>query len=81
MRQEVMQGGMMAEQSRWATVATAQWTAGWQRDRNEQWWRRWAMAGVMIGDGDCSGMIAMGHNSGSAMAGRYGARVGGTKTP
>jgi hypothetical protein len=50
--------------------ATAQWTAGWRHDLDEQRWRRWAMAGVMMGDGDCGGTIAMGHNGGDAMAGR-----------
>ncbi len=58
----------MAEQSRWAKAATAQWTAGWRRDRDEQWWLRWATVGVTIGDGDCGGTIAMGHNGGGAMA-------------
>jgi hypothetical protein len=57
----------MAAQSRWATAATAQWTAVWRRDRNEQRWWRWATAGVMMGDGDCGGTIAMGHNGGGAM--------------
>jgi hypothetical protein len=70
MRQEVTQGGTMAEQSRWAMAVTAQWMAEWQRDRNEQWWRRWVTAGVMIGDGNCGGTIAMGHSGGGAMAGR-----------
>ncbi len=51
----------MAEQSRWATVATAQWTAGWRCDRDEQRCRRWATAGVTIGDGDCGDMILMGY--------------------
>ncbi len=69
MRQEVTQGGTMAEQLRWAMAATAQWMAGWRRDRDEQRWRRWAMAGVTIGDGDRGDTIAMGHNGGGAMAG------------
>jgi hypothetical protein len=58
----------MAEQSQWVTTATAQWTAGWRRDRDEQ--RRWATAGVTIGDGNCGDTIAMGYNGGGAMAGR-----------
>jgi hypothetical protein len=57
----------MAVQSWWATAATAQWTAGWPRDCNEQWWHQWVIAGVTLGDGDCGGTIAMGHNGGSAM--------------
>ncbi len=28
------------------------------------------MAGVIFGEGDCGGTIAMGHNGGGAMAGR-----------
>jgi hypothetical protein len=61
---------MMVEQSRWAKAATAQWTVGWRRDHDEQRWRRWAMAGVTIEDGNCSSKIAMVHNSGGALAGR-----------
>ncbi len=70
MHQEVMQGGMMVEQSQWVTAATVQWTSGWQRDCDEQRWQQWATAGVTIGDGDWGSTIAMGHNGDGAMAGR-----------
>jgi hypothetical protein len=59
----------MAAQSRWATAATAQWMTGWRRNRNEQWWRQLATAGVKMGDGNCGGMIVMGHNGSGAMDG------------
>jgi hypothetical protein len=59
----------MAEQLQWAKVATVQWTAGWQCDCDDKQWRQWAMVGVMIGDSNCGGKIAMGHNSGGAMVG------------
>jgi hypothetical protein len=54
-------------QLQWSMVAIAQWMAGWQRNHDEQWWRRWAMPGVTMGDGNCGGMIAKGNNGGSAM--------------
>ncbi len=57
----------MAAQLWWGTVATAQWMAGWPRNCNKQWWRRWATAVVTMGDGNCGDMIAMGHNGGGAM--------------
>ncbi len=39
------------------------------RDCNEQWWGQWVTVGVTMGDGDCGGTIAMGHNGGSAIDG------------
>jgi hypothetical protein len=51
-------------------AATAQWTTGWLRNYDEQRWWQWATAGVMMGDGNCGGMIAMGHNGGGAKDGR-----------
>jgi hypothetical protein len=57
----------MAAQLWWAMAAKAQWPVGWLRDCNEQQWRQWAIAGVTLGDSNCGGMIAMGHNGGSAM--------------
>jgi hypothetical protein len=50
----------MAEQSQWAMAATAQWTAGWRRDCDEQRWQRWVTASVTIRDGNCGNTIAMG---------------------
>jgi hypothetical protein len=50
-------------------AATVQWTAEWPRNCDKQWWWQWATAVVTMGDGDCGGTIAMGHNGGGAMDG------------
>ncbi len=60
----------MAAQLWWAMVSTAQWTAGWPCNCDKQQWRQWATVVVTMGEGDCGGTIAMGHNGGSAMDGK-----------
>ena len=49
--------------------SAAQWMAGLRRYRNEQRWRQWLTAGVTMGDGNCGGTIAMGHNGGGTIDG------------
>jgi hypothetical protein len=44
---EVMQGCTIAVQLQWAMAVNAQWTAGWQRNHDGQWWQRWAMVAAM----------------------------------
>jgi hypothetical protein len=40
----------MAAQLQWATVASAQWTAGWRHDCDGQWWVGGTIA-IAMGDG------------------------------